>query len=364
MMRPLTCFLILGLVLLSSGCIEIGRKGPETTITTTSVFKPQTAWEVFDAVRNNLWERDVVSANQLIYTANTFRDCSKYASTEKLLCYSLLEKFREPASKLNKEDFVITLEDDKQVILSTKSVFEGEGSKTRRRLIYFVKNEAGEIKLLGVSYWSGHGYLDKDEDGLNDGHEDETNPKLRDSDSDGFWDGIEVMAKTRPADARYYPFGAPPPPTTIAPTTIPSTSVSTTLTPKSTLSTISVGTCFDGVQNQGEQGIDCGGPCRSCNIECEIGVDCGSPHYGKQYCEQIEGLWYVMQDWVTYACKNPGLWNASCHFIKDPRKMKRCPAHKMCLYTDFCPGDPFTRCSEARCILPEDECDWIICDPL
>ena len=43
-------------------------------------------------------------------------------------------------------------------------------------------------------------------------------------------------------------------------------------------------TCFDGVQNQNETGVDCGGPCRPCG-NCsdgiqnwgELGVDCGGP---------------------------------------------------------------------------------------
>jgi len=46
-------------------------------------------------------------------------------------------------------------------------------------------------------------------------------------------------------------------------------------------------TCFDGVQNQGETGVDCGGPCPACNVaptcfdgiqnQNETGVDCGGP---------------------------------------------------------------------------------------
>jgi gliding motility-associated-like protein len=45
------------------------------------------------------------------------------------------------------------------------------------------------------------------------------------------------------------------------------------------------GTCSDGIQNQGETGIDCGGPCAACPVSCndgiqnqgETGVDCGGP---------------------------------------------------------------------------------------
>ena len=44
-------------------------------------------------------------------------------------------------------------------------------------------------------------------------------------------------------------------------------------------------TCSDGIQNQGETGIDCGGPCAACVPTCsdgiqnqgETGVDCGGP---------------------------------------------------------------------------------------
>jgi hypothetical protein len=43
-------------------------------------------------------------------------------------------------------------------------------------------------------------------------------------------------------------------------------------------------TCYDGIQNQGETGIDCGGPCQACPTcndgiqnQGETGVDCGGP---------------------------------------------------------------------------------------
>lgn len=45
--------------------------------------------------------------------------------------------------------------------------------------------------------------------------------------------------------------------------------------------------CDDGIQNQGEKGIDCGGPCKQCPVKAscsdgirnqgESGVDCGGP---------------------------------------------------------------------------------------
>ena len=45
-----------------------------------------------------------------------------------------------------------------------------------------------------------------------------------------------------------------------------------------------VPTCIDGIQNQGEAGIDCGGPCRPCascydgiHNQGEVKIDCGGP---------------------------------------------------------------------------------------
>ncbi len=46
-------------------------------------------------------------------------------------------------------------------------------------------------------------------------------------------------------------------------TTEPPTTTSSTTTSSTTTTTIEA-TCSDGVQNQGEEGIDCGGPCKSC----------------------------------------------------------------------------------------------------
>ena len=49
-------------------------------------------------------------------------------------------------------------------------------------------------------------------------------------------------------------------------------------------SCVYIGTCFDGIKNQGETGIDCGGPCPACPTcfdgiknQGETGIDCGGP---------------------------------------------------------------------------------------
>ena len=140
------------------------------------------------------------------------------------------------------------------------------------------------------------------------------------------------------------------------------TTASTTLKPETTYTTISKGTCFDRIQNQGEQGVDCGGPCKACEIDCSSDDDCGQAHYGKPYCKEEANTWYAMRDWVGYRCESPGEWNASCRFVKKPEVTERCRYDKQCVYTDFCPYETYTNCLEARCILKTNVCDWIICE--
>src|SRR5690606_4406859 len=45
----------------------------------------------------------------------------------------------------------------------------------------------------------------------------------------------------------------------------------------------SVGTCNDGIKNQGETGVDCGGPCPACVVPCTISnaIDLGAPGVNK-----------------------------------------------------------------------------------
>src|SRR5690606_12576487 len=44
-----------------------------------------------------------------------------------------------------------------------------------------------------------------------------------------------------------------------------------------------VGTCNDGIKNQGETGVDCGGPCPACVVPCTISnaIDLGAPGVNK-----------------------------------------------------------------------------------
>ncbi|MBU0762121.1 MAG: hypothetical protein KKD39_03785 [Candidatus Altiarchaeota archaeon] len=96
--------------------------------------------------------------------------------------------------------------------------------------------------------------------------------------------------------------------------------------------------CDDGVKNQGETGIDCGGPCDPCNscnnrikdgdeesidcggsicpdctIYCERNESCGIPRWSKPYCgKDTTDIDIVLRDYVSYECKNPGTYDSFC----------------------------------------------------
>jgi hypothetical protein len=75
-------------------------------------------------------------------------------------------------------------------------------------------------------------------------------------------------------------------------------------------------TCSDGVQNQGETAIDCGGPCKPCGTcfdavqnNDEEGLDCGGA-----YCEPCKNCTNGIQDWKETAidCGGPCLPCPTC----------------------------------------------------
>jgi len=139
--------------------------------------------------------------------------------------------------------------------------------------------------------------------------------------------------------------------TTIA---LPATTTSTL--PKLTYTTIVWGSCSDGLQNQGEEGVDCGGPCASCEIDCFVAADCGETHYMKEFCDGNTITKYR----VTYSCLSGGEVNSSCRMSKEKVIVRECPITRVCFFTNYCQGGP--ACEEARCIRPENYCEWTICE--
>ena len=91
--------------------------------------------------------------------------------------------------------------------------------------------------------------------------------------------------------------------------------------------------CNDGVRNGDETGIDCGGSCPDCVIQCTSNDSCGIPRWGPTYCG-MDGS--VYQDYVDFECRNPGKYSSYC------------TQHRMMRISDYC--GPLNRCSNGSCV--------------
>ena len=114
--------------------------------------------------------------------------------------------------------------------------------------------------------------------------------------------------------------------------------------------------CDNGVKDQGEAGVDCGGPCKHCNsctngvrdgdeaevdcggscpacfIECDSNASCGMPRWNNPYCGEDHS---VYQDYVIFTCANPGTYYSFCR----QERIRR--------LTDYC--GPLNKCVAGRC---------------
>lgn len=79
--------------------------------------------------------------------------------------------------------------------------------------------------------------------------------------------------------------------------------------------------CSDGVKNQGETGVDCGGPCMGCP-ECYSDSDCGSESYGPYVCSGKR----IMRAYYTHSCVN-----GVCRHKSDTVLVHTCKENEYCL---------------------------------
>ncbi|MFH1722927.1 MAG: hypothetical protein ABH950_10035 [Candidatus Altiarchaeota archaeon] len=119
--------------------------------------------------------------------------------------------------------------------------------------------------------------------------------------------------------------------------------------------------CNDGIKNGLEWGIDCGGDCPSCPYECYEDQDCGFDHKAVDSCINNS----IYNNFISYACENPGIPEANCVTNKSSEFAKSCAdKFETCLVTDYCSemGDCRRELVEARCILNSRVCLWIWCE--
>lgn len=182
------------------------------------------AWAVFSKYLAFNKEQNLAGVKSVVYKINPV--CAdEVASAE---CKARMKSAYNYGNTLKKADLVNIWSDEKQMILATdfwvESVKELDQYGRFRGIIFFVKDESGDWKLLSFSPTKGGAtnkgsasqaeidarlirYTeDEDRDGLADYEEEclnkpndstcvKTSPKLRDTNGNGLWDGVEALMK-------------------------------------------------------------------------------------------------------------------------------------------------------------------------
>src|SRR3989344_9440770 len=188
------------------------------------------AWETFQKYLKYNKEQNLEGVKSIVYKVAPI--CEDVKNT--IECKARMSLAYQYGSVLKKENFVNIWSDEKQIILATDFKIEEDDSilGRHRAIIFFVKDNES-LKLLSFSPFKGATISkgvasreeiddrliiyteDKDEDGIVDYDEEclspkegevcvKTSPKIRDTDGDGFWDGINVLiAEKMPISAVY-----------------------------------------------------------------------------------------------------------------------------------------------------------------
>jgi len=174
----------------------------ETKIEVKTVTQTQVSlsdpWALIEKYKAYSKARDLAGLNSISY--KSFPPCGSKED-----CDSGFGFLESVLSGLNKGDFVNNWEDSKQIILATD--VKKSGTTYTRHSIVFTKDVNGNLKLVIIALYLNDeeaAMTDSDKDGLTDQEEKcegasqyrgdckVTDPTKRDTDSDGWWDGVEA----------------------------------------------------------------------------------------------------------------------------------------------------------------------------
>lgn len=197
---------------------QIKLELPEQTLPLSN--DPKTlAWAVFSKYLAYNKDQNLEGVKSIVYKVNPV--CATAVASDE--CKNRMDSAYSYGSAFKKEDFVNIWSDSKQTILATdfKIVEDDNFISRTRSIIFFIKDRAG-LKLLSFSPGKGAvltktsttreellGKLnlyteDNDRDGIADYDEQclgvpegqactKTDPKLRDTNGNGLWDGVEAL---------------------------------------------------------------------------------------------------------------------------------------------------------------------------
>jgi hypothetical protein len=201
---------------------QIKPQTPQTNLPVVSSNSPKDiAWAVFQKYLEYNKSHNLAGVKSVVYKVSSVCD-SVLPSDE---CKNRMDLAYSYGSALKKADFVNVWSDSKQIILTTDFKFQEDSGiiGRNRAIIFFIKDET-DLKMLSFSPFKGatvdksnaseqelHDRLiiyteDKDQDGLADYQEEclgakegeictKTDPKLRDTNDNGWWDGVEALMR-------------------------------------------------------------------------------------------------------------------------------------------------------------------------
>ncbi len=146
-------------------------------------FNVTSAWSAFQDYLKFAEKRDLEGVKSLSYQLSP--TCANPET--RMECNVLMDNVYLIGSGFRLEDFTNISYDDKQIIMSTNYMPIFDGSEQAKVVIFFVKSEQGEAKVLGIRFC----YRQNGEDNTCV----ITDPETRDADQDGWWDDVEALFK-------------------------------------------------------------------------------------------------------------------------------------------------------------------------
>lgn len=147
----------------------------------TETFTVTTAWSTFQNYLKFAKAHDLEGVSSLSYQIS--EACLNSEKREE--CNRLMDSVYLIGEEFQFEDFTNVFYDDKQIVMTTDYLTVFEGSDPAKIVLYFVKSESGEPKVLGIRFC--HGTENTNNVCVI------TDEKNRDRDQNGWWDDVEAL---------------------------------------------------------------------------------------------------------------------------------------------------------------------------